>query len=226
VELLLAMVDLQASLDQDPDRGWSPSIYQTAFDNRDGSREAVRASGPAGAAVVEAFMRLCAPLRDVVIPDGDLVHGDLSTANVLVAKGAFVGAVDVERLGSGTRGADLDRAVAGGIRVEEQRPGRRGRASPGGRSGGRAGGVPVVRDRQGVHPGEVRHRQRVWLVLSLRREALLVRVEVGDLHRCPCRSRGGEAEGSLTRVVPGRVGAALTKPGRVQHCQMGRVRRA
>src|SRR5262249_36755283 len=38
--------------------------------------------------------------------------------------------------------------------------------------------------------------------------------------------QGGEAEGSLIRVVPGRAGAALTKPGRIQYCQMGRVRRA
>ena len=38
--------------------------------------------------------------------------------------------------------------------------------------------------------------------------------------------QGGEAGGSLIRVVPGRAGAALTKPGRIQYCQMGRVRRA
>jgi hypothetical protein len=34
------------------------------------------------------------------------------------------------------------------------------------------------------------------------------------------------AEGSLIRVVPGRAGAALTKPGRGHYCQMVRVRRA
>lgn len=107
VDLLLTMVDLQVDLDPDPQRGWSPFIYQTVFDNRDGSREAVRASGPAGAAVVEEFMRLYAPLRGLAIPDSDLVHGDLSTANVLVANGAIAGAVDVEQLGSGTRAADL-----------------------------------------------------------------------------------------------------------------------
>ena len=54
-----------------------------------------------------------------------------------------------------------------------------------------------------------------------------------------CGSSGGErpspaglsqqvavAEGSLIRVAAGRAGAALTKPGRAQYCQMGRVRRA
>lgn len=42
----------------------------------------------------------------------------------------------------------------------------------------------------------------------------MVRVGVRDLHRLPRRSGVGEAEGSLIREVPGRVGAALTKPGR------------
>ena len=34
------------------------------------------------------------------------------------------------------------------------------------------------------------------------------------------------AGGSLNRVAAGRAGAALTKPGRAQYCQMGRARRA
>ena len=42
----------------------------------------------------------------------------------------------------------------------------------------------------------------------------MIRAEVRDLRRRICRSRDGEAGGSLTREVPGRVGAAPTKPGR------------
>jgi hypothetical protein len=42
----------------------------------------------------------------------------------------------------------------------------------------------------------------------------MIRVEVRDLRRLPRRSGVGEAGGSLTWEVPGRVGAALTKPGR------------
>ena len=48
----------------------------------------------------------------------------------------------------------------------------------------------------------------------VRREVLLIRVEVEDPTACLSQQVGG-AEGSLIRVVPGRVGAALTKPGRV-----------
>ena len=42
----------------------------------------------------------------------------------------------------------------------------------------------------------------------------MIRVEVRDLRRRTCRSRDGEAGGSLIREVPGRVGAAPTTPGR------------
>jgi hypothetical protein len=48
--------------------------------------------------------------------------------------------------------------------------------------------------------------------VTVRHEALVVRVEVRDHHRGPGRSRGREAGGSLTGETTGRVGAALTKP--------------
>jgi hypothetical protein len=51
-------------------------------------------------------------------------------------------------------------------------------------------------------------------VIFVRREALLIRVEVKDHPPLTLSQQGGEAGGSLTREAPGRVGAALTKPGR------------
>jgi hypothetical protein len=43
----------------------------------------------------------------------------------------------------------------------------------------------------------------------------MIWAEVRDLRRRTCRSRVGEAGGSLFREVPEGVGAAPTKPGRV-----------
>ena len=51
--------------------------------------------------------------------------------------------------------------------------------------------------------------------VTVRHEALVVRVEVRDHYRGGCRSACREAEGSLTGETSGRVGAALTKPCRV-----------
>jgi hypothetical protein len=54
----------------------------------------------------------------------------------------------------------------------------------------------------------------------VRREALLIRVEVKD--RPPLiLPQDGEAEGSLTWEAPGRAGAALTKPERFSTARWG-----
>src|SRR4051795_4390578 len=76
-------------------------------------------------------------------------------------------------------------------------------------------------------------RAGVWGRAPVRREALICRVEVEDLHRWPVvAGRGGcgqpgrggggggggggrVAEDRPSREVPGRVGAVLTTPGRV-----------
>ena len=44
----------------------------------------------------------------------------------------------------------------------------------------------------------------------------MIRVGVRDRHRRTCRSRDGEAGGSLIREMPGRAEAALTTPGRAR----------
>jgi len=51
--------------------------------------------------------------------------------------------------------------------------------------------------------------------VTVRHEALVVRVGVRDHHRGRGRSQGREAGGSLTGETTGRAGAALTKPYRV-----------
>jgi hypothetical protein len=65
-------------------------------------------------------------------------------------------------------------------------------------------------------PSPWRHAVRAPLrVILVRREALLIRVEVRDRPPLTLSQQGGEAEGSLIREAAGRVRAALTKPGRV-----------
>jgi aminoglycoside phosphotransferase (APT) family kinase protein len=105
--LLIDLVERQAGVDPDPGRNWSEYARSVVFGDAGAARDRLRASGPAGAAVVEAFLRLCHGLEDLELPSGDLVHGDLSTHNVLVQDGQVSGVVDIEALGSGTRVFDL-----------------------------------------------------------------------------------------------------------------------
>ena len=55
--------------------------------------------------------------------------------------------------------------------------------------------------------------EKLLITVRVRREALLIRVEVRDLPPLTLSQQGGEAGGSLIREAPGRAGAALTKPG-------------
>src|SRR6266480_2445630 len=79
----------------------------------------------------------------------------------------------------------------------------------------------------GTRPSRDRQRCIELLIIArVRREALLIRVEVRDLPPLTLSQQGGEAGGSLIREAPGRVGAAPDKAGTRQYCQMARVRRA
>ncbi|WP_328325088.1 aminoglycoside phosphotransferase family protein [Kribbella sp. NBC_00382] len=105
--LLINLVNRQTGLDPDPGRNWSEYARSVVFGETAPARDRLRASSPTGAAVVEAFLRLCHGLENLELPSGDLVHGDLSTNNVLVQDGRVTGVVDIEALGSGTRVFDL-----------------------------------------------------------------------------------------------------------------------
>src|SRR5205823_2023263 len=89
---------------------------------------------------------------------------------------------------------------------------------PVGGTGGRSARIltTVSRDRpsRSGSMSATRHGKTRFPVSLVRREALLIRVEVRDHPPLTLSQRGGEAGGSLTREAPGRAGAAPTKPGR------------
>ena len=67
---------------------------------------------------------------------------------------------------------------------------------------------------------------KLWGADIERHEALRDRAEVRDLRRRACRSRRGEAGGSLIRGTPVRVDSSPDNDGTGQHCQMAWVRQA
>jgi aminoglycoside phosphotransferase (APT) family kinase protein len=84
--------------------GWSSGVV---FDGWDGVWSRVSAYGDEATELLERFEQLCRPYRGQVLPDHDLVHGDLNLGNLLVDDGRIVGIVDIEAAGCGSRAYDL-----------------------------------------------------------------------------------------------------------------------
>jgi aminoglycoside phosphotransferase (APT) family kinase protein len=93
-EMILELLDTQVGIGPRGPQDWSAYNRQVVFSNRDGVAGKVRSS-PEGAEIAAAFTALCEQYRDLDLPVGDLVHGDLSTHNILVRDGCIVGVIDV-----------------------------------------------------------------------------------------------------------------------------------
>ena len=107
VEMILELLDTQVGIGPRGPQDWSAYNRDVVFADRYGLASEVRGSSPEGAEIVASFRALCEPYRFSDLPVTDLVHGDLSTHNILVRDGRIAGVVDVEGVGCGTRVSDL-----------------------------------------------------------------------------------------------------------------------
>ncbi len=104
---LVEVIEDQIGLDPDPVQAWSRYATACAFgETASDPRPVLRSIGPAGVKLVEHFDAVLAPYTALNLPDGDLVHGDFNTCNVLIHHGAVSAVIDVEACGSGTRAVD------------------------------------------------------------------------------------------------------------------------
>lgn len=106
VDAVVELVEGQAGLAPPTGVDWQAYNRRVVFDGDGAVADRVAASGPAGAQIVGRFQALCAQHPDLITGPVDLVHGDLSTANLLVRAGRIVAVVDVEALGKGHRVSD------------------------------------------------------------------------------------------------------------------------
>jgi aminoglycoside phosphotransferase (APT) family kinase protein len=88
---------------------WSASVIRTLAAGQDGRamHEALRASGPRSAAVLDRVEALGADADPDWFPDDGLVHFDLHTDNVLIDAGALSGVIDWEGACAGDHRFDL-----------------------------------------------------------------------------------------------------------------------
>jgi len=103
---VVELVEGQAGLAPSTGVDWHAYNRRVVFDGDGAVADRVTAAGPVGAQIVGQFQALCLQHPDPVTGPEDLVHGDLSTANLLVRAEKIVAVVDVEALGKGHRVSD------------------------------------------------------------------------------------------------------------------------
>ena len=83
---VLAAIELQAGLGQPASETWSTYI-EWVLSSDSGPLGYLPTMGRQGLGIVDHFQRVLDPFKDCRLPDGDLVHGDLNTGNLLVRDG-------------------------------------------------------------------------------------------------------------------------------------------
>jgi aminoglycoside phosphotransferase (APT) family kinase protein len=104
---LIAICELQRDLVPEDGVSWSGWSSGVVFDDWDGVWGRVHEYGGEVAELLDRYTELCRPYRGEVLPDDDLVHGDLNVGNLIVDNGRIAGIIDIEAAGGGSRAYDL-----------------------------------------------------------------------------------------------------------------------
>ena len=107
LDVLFDLNDRHADLHLQTTQDWATYVRATVFEGESRWADLMRTHSPETAALWRDFERAAAAHRDVTLYDGDFVHADFHTGNVLVEEGRVTAVVDFEHGGKGTRVQDL-----------------------------------------------------------------------------------------------------------------------
>jgi aminoglycoside phosphotransferase (APT) family kinase protein len=107
VEVMLELNERHANMHLQTTQDWATYVRATVYDGESGWANLMCSHSTETAALWRAFERAAAPYRNQTLWDGDLVHADFHTANVLMVDGRVSAVIDLEPAGKGTRVQDL-----------------------------------------------------------------------------------------------------------------------
>ena len=107
VDEFIALTALQRRISFSTSVDWTDYTAGHVFEDSQGHQASLIASGGAAEEVVRAARSLAAPHTSAQLVHTEMVHGDLSTDNVLVRGNRIVAAIDIEAIGLGCASFDL-----------------------------------------------------------------------------------------------------------------------
>jgi aminoglycoside phosphotransferase (APT) family kinase protein len=111
LDQLFMLNDLQANLNPHPAanalESWSGYVYEVVFARRSVWVTALCNHSQATASLLTALRLATSRYASTVLPNTDVVHGDLHHGNILVEQGQITGVIDMVYAGYGTRAIDL-----------------------------------------------------------------------------------------------------------------------
>jgi aminoglycoside phosphotransferase (APT) family kinase protein len=111
LDQLFALNNLQANLNPQPQanplESWSGYVYEAVFARTSLLAKAMDDHLPATADLLAALRRATDRYTATVLPNTDVVHGDLHNGNIVAEHGQITGVIDMVYAGYGTRAIDL-----------------------------------------------------------------------------------------------------------------------
>jgi aminoglycoside phosphotransferase (APT) family kinase protein len=111
LDQIIALNELQADLNPRPAanllESWSGYVYEAVFARTSLLAKAIEHHSPATAELLRALRQQTDQYAASVLPNTDVVHGDLHNGNLLVEHGRITGVIDMGYAGYGTRAIDL-----------------------------------------------------------------------------------------------------------------------
>ncbi len=105
---ILAINDLQADLNPHADTdNWSRYAHNVVFANESGWAGHIRAYSSETSVLLAAMEAAVQPYVHIELPQTDVVHGDFTPDNLLIANGQITAVIDATYAGYGTRVIDL-----------------------------------------------------------------------------------------------------------------------
>jgi len=111
LDQIFALNELQANLNAHPAahalESWSGYVYEAVFARTSVLAKALGKHSPTTAGLLTALRQATSRYAATVLPNTDVVHGDLHNGNLLVERGRITGVIDMVYAGYGTRAIDL-----------------------------------------------------------------------------------------------------------------------